>query len=204
MKNIIPAFFASLIMLSLMSVSTSALAIKKCKDDQGNWHYGDIAVDQCSTAKVTTLNERGFIESELDVPKTAEEIQQEQDIIAKEQAEKLRLEELEKERNRVLSIYETEDDIDRQRDNQINSVQSNIDVHMAYIKSLDKRIARQETSLTEVKNKAIQERINQDIAGAKVRKAESIKNLEALKAQKTEIMERFEHEKKVYLDLKNQ
>lgn len=204
MNKTIFAFSATLIGLSFLAVSTSAFAIKKCKDDQGNWHYGDIAVEQCSNAKVTTLDERGFIESELDVPKTAEEIQLEQDAIAKEEAEKKRLEELEKERNRVLSIYETEDDIDRQRDNQINSVQSNIDVHMAYIKNLDKRVARYQTNLAETKNKVLQDKIAQEIIGAKERKAESIENLAALKSQKTEIMERFEYEKKVYLELKNQ
>jgi len=188
--------------LSLL-VSSPVLAIKKCQDADGKWHYGDVAVTQCNNAKVTTLTERGFIESELDAPKTAEELEAEQAALAAEEAERERLKAIQDERNRILSIYETEDDIDRQRDNQINSVQSNIDVHKAYLKSLDKRIDRTQTALAETKGKSVREKLTKDLESTKARKEDYTKNLTGLETQKEEIMKRFENEKKVYLEIKN-
>lgn len=202
MSKIIQTVSISSVALLCLFASSSALAIKKCKDADGKWHYGDVAVAQCNNAKVTTLNDRGFIESELDAPKTAEELSAEQAMLDKEQAERDRLKAIQDERNRILSIYETEDDIDRQRDNQINSVQSNIDVHKAYLKSLDKRIARTESELAETKGKHLQKKLAKDLESTNVRKLDYTKNLASLEAQKEEIMERFEHEKKLYLELK--
>ena len=99
--------------------SSPVYAIKKCQDADGRWHYGDVAVAQCNKSKVTTLNDRGFIDAQKDAPKTEEQLQKEKEAQAEIDAEMARKEAIDKERNRVLSIYETEADIDRQRDNQI-------------------------------------------------------------------------------------
>jgi len=121
-----------------------AYAIKKCQDANGKWHYGDIAVQECQRTKVTTLNGRGFIENEKEAPKTEQQIQKEKSDLALIEAKAAKLKEIEDERYRILSIYETEADIDRQRDNQLQSVDGTIAVHKAYLKAMNAKIERLE------------------------------------------------------------
>jgi hypothetical protein len=179
-----------------------AHAIKKCQDSDGNWHYGDIAVAQCNKSKVTTLNDRGFIASEKDAPKTPEQIQKEADEKAKAEAEVERIQAEEDERIRILSVYETEADIDRQRDNQIGSVNSNIAVHQAYVKSVSARIQRLEKKGADFTGGRKELNLEQ-IAEAQARVDESNAELIKLAEHKTVIMKRFAEEKKIYLELKN-
>ncbi len=191
-----------IILLLLFSVANSAYAIKKCKDADGKWFYGDIAVEECENSKVTTLNDRGFITEEKAAPKTEEEIKAEEEEVASQEAseEKAIADELEK--LRILSIYETEADIDRQRDNQLYSVQSNMAVHKAYLKGMDSRIARFEEKLAETKSKRAKESYTKKIKDAKVRVENSKNELIALEAQKGDINKKFAKEKEVYLALK--
>ncbi|MFT6406882.1 MAG: hypothetical protein ACJAQ6_000292 [Arenicella sp.] len=180
---------------------SSAHAIKKCQDADGNWHYGDIAVAQCNQSKVTTLNDRGFVESQKDAPKTAEQLQRETDEQSKADSEVALIRAEEDERIRILSVYETEADIDRQRDNQIGSVNSNIAVHKAYVKSVTAKIKRLETKGAGFKGIRKTRNVDQ-ITEAQARIQESNAELIKLVEQKTSIMQRFAEEKKVYLELK--
>jgi hypothetical protein len=178
-----------------------AHAIKKCQDADGNWHYGDITVTQCGKSKVTTLDDRGFISSEKDAPKTAEQLENESSEKAKSEAETARVRAEEDERIRILSVYETEADIDRQRDNQIDSVSSNIAEHNAYIKSVNAKIKRLETAGVDLRAVAKTRNLNQ-IAKAQARVSQSSEELLKLTEQKTLVMQRFADEKKIYLELK--
>jgi len=177
-------------------------AIKKCKDAEGKWHYGDVAVRACENSKVTTLDDRGFVESELAAPKTEEELRLEKEAMLAEEAEQKRIKAERDERARILSIYENESDIDRQRDNQLNSVQGNIDVHEAYLKGMDSRIARFEKKRSEATAKRIQDNMDKQIVDAQKRKKSSQEELAALKVQKANIVKKFEREKAVYRELK--
>lgn len=191
------------LLITLILLSPSAHAIKKCKDADGKIHYGDVAVAECENSKVTTLSDRGFIKEELDAPKTDEELQTEAEeaaLIEREIAEKQARED---EKRRILSIYETEDDIDRQRDNQVRSVQSNIDVHQAYLKSMDTRIARYESKLQATDNKTLKRQLEEKIADAEVRIKEYKSQLAVLEEQKAEILQKFKQERETYLSLKN-
>jgi hypothetical protein len=199
MKRIIFILSATLVFSALPF--SYAYAIKKCQDADGNWHYGDIAVSQCSKSKVTTLNDRGFIADEKNAPKTEEQLENESSEQAKLDAEAARIRAEEDERIRILSVYETEADIDRQRDNQIGSVSSNIAVHKAYIKSVSAKIKRLETNGLSYKGGRKTRNLN-DIAEAQERVKESSQELLKLAEQKTSIMQRFADEKKIYRELK--
>lgn len=193
--------FSAFLLLSTPLLS-SAQVMKKCQDAEGKWHYGDVAISKCSKTKVTTLNERGFIESERDAPKTLQQLQKESDEAEATASEDARLQAIEDERNRILSIYETEADIDRQRDNQINAVESNIVVHKAYLKSVAAKIERlkkQGAELTGFRK----DTILVEISAAEGRTKESKVELERLVEQKATIVTRFDQEKKIYLELKN-
>jgi hypothetical protein len=200
MKRI--TFIISAILIFGVFPFSSAYAIKKCQDSDGNWHYGDIAVAKCNKSKVTTLNDRGFIESERDAPKTDEQVHKEADEEAKAAAEAERIQAEEDERIRILSVYETEADIDRQRDNQIDSVSSNMAVHKAYVKSVTAKIERLKKKGADFTGGRKKLNLEQ-IAEAQARVDESNAELVKLEEQKTSIAQRFAEEKKVYHELKN-
>lgn len=185
-------------------LSSNAWAIKKCQDSEGNWHYGDVAVRDCENSKVTTLNRRGVIKDEKAAPKSAEQREADEKAMAEAQALEDEAKAAELERSRILSIYETEADIDRQRDNQLHSVQSNIDVHDSYLKSMQTRIERQQAKLKETTAKKKKQRIAADIETSKANLAAYSKSLEKLKRQKQSIVTKFEQEKQLYRELKGE
>ena len=186
----------------LVLFSQTTMAITKCKDADGNWHYGDVAVAQCEDSKVTTLNDRGFVTEEIEAPKSIEERQAEEARMADKEAEAERLLNEKNERLRILSIYETEDDIDRLRDNQLSSIESNIAVHEAYLKSMDKRVAELKLKQSQVGNQTAKDNYQKQIDEAQGRIATSTKGLEDLKIQKEEVVDRFVREKEMYRELK--
>ena len=182
-------------------LSSPAFAIKKCKDAEGKWHYGDTAVRECESSKITTLNDRGVITDEDEAPLTDEEQVIEDARLAKEQAI-IDAEKAERdEKLRILSIYETEADIDRLRDNQLNSVQGNIDVHNGYLKGMETRIEKLENERDATQNEKAKARIQEKIDGAVGRVFVSSEELELLKKQKKDLIEKFIKEKKIYREL---
>lgn len=192
-----------IVLVMLFCWTIPAQAITKCKDAEGKWHYGDVAVEECENSKITTLNDRGFITDEQDAPKTEEQIKAEEEELALAEAEKQRLEADAEERRRILSIYETEEDIDRQRDNQLNSISSNIDVHNAYLKAMDAKVLRLKTKKQEVTAQRLIDQYQKQIVEAEERIKSSTIERDSLIAQKAEIMKKFAKEKELYLALKN-
>lgn len=186
--------------VGLTCMSFSAMAIQKCKDADGKWHYGDFAQDKCNTSKVTTLNDRGFITDTTDAPKTEEEKMVEAEIKRKEEEELAEIKDRQDERNRILSIYEREEDIDRQRDNQLASVAGNIRVHKAYLKQMDSKIKRLETKSAESKGRH-KKAFDAELLASKARVEEFSAELVRLEEQSKTIAEKFAIEKKLYREL---
>jgi len=188
--------------VAVLTLSTPAYAIKKCKDADGKWHYGDQAVRSCQNSKVTTLTDRGFIANEKSAPKTQDEIDAEKDAVIKAEKEAKLKKAQDDERNRILSVYETEADIDRQRDNQLGSVESNIAVHKSYLKAMTAKIERTNESIVGTKGKR-KERLQATLTESKNEITEYTKRLKALKKQKEQISLKFAKEKEVYRQLKS-
>lgn len=189
--------------IACCALSVPAYPIKKCKDADGNMHYGDTAMRVCENSKITTLTDRGFIKEEVDAPKSAEQVKAEmeaKELLEREQQDKLAADE---EKRRILSIYETEDDIVRQRDNQVRSVQSNIDVHESYLSNMEKRLERYKQKLAASENKRVKKLMQENIAEATLRVQEYTDQLAALEQQKVEILARFKQERETYLALKS-
>jgi hypothetical protein len=183
-----------------MLISSPAHAIKKCKDAEGKWHYGDMAVRSCEKSKVTTLTDRGFVESEKSAPKTEKELAAEEEVRMTAEAEAKRVKAEEDERNRILSVYETEADIDRQRDNQLNSVETNIVIHKSYIKSIKAKVVRTNEALP-----AARGRQKKKLEGVLLDSQKIIEEYElelvSLIEQKEQITQKFATEKEVYRSL---
>ena len=191
----------SLIFIASVLLSTPVHAIKKCKDADGQWHYGDIAVRECENSKVTTLSDQGFIKEEKAAPKTSDELAVEEAQQAELDAEKQRQEEIDKEKTRILSIYETEEAIDRQRENQLYSVDSNIAVHNSYLESMKEQIAYHQKKLAKTTNAGVKTRIEKQIADTEAEYQQYSKELVLLKSQREVVIERFDKEKSLYQEL---
>ena len=185
-----------------MVLAHPAYAIKKCKDPEGNWHYGDTAEEACATSKVTTLNDRGVVTDRQEAPKTAEELAEEERVRSEQDATSQRVAVAEEERRRILNIYETEDDIDRQRDNQLDSVQGNIDVHKAYLNNMNQRVQRYQQKLTQAETDSDKQALNDLIVDAGKRIETSKAELVALQEQKQRIKDKFAKERNLYLSYK--
>ena len=209
-KNIFLPLLNTMFSIAVLSVLmvTPAHAIKKCKDAQGRWHYGDVAVKACETSKITTLSKTGHIQDEKPAPKTEQELLE---IAAQEkelESQRLILEEekkkellAEREKTRILSIYETEADIDRQRDNQLYSVDSNIAVHQTFLESMDEKIVHEEKKLAKTNNVAVKASIEERIAEAQKNKEIYTGEVDLLRQERLDIVKRFEKEKQLYLEL---
>jgi len=187
-------------LLSLF-VLPQAHAIKKCKDADGKWHYGDIAVRECQNSKITTLTGGGFVKGERAAPKTESELLEIEAQAQRLAEEKRKAEFLESEKSRVLSIYETEADIDRQRENQLYSVDSNIAVHNTFLESMDEQIAYQTTRLNKAANPAIKSTIEKKIAEFEKNKETYAEEVSVLQGKREGIVEKFKKEKELYFEL---
>jgi len=197
-------FIKAMTCVALFTASHTSHAVQKCQDADGKWHYGDIAVIECENSKITTLDDRGFIEDEVARPKTDEELAEEAKAALDAEKEAERLREIEKNKQRILSIYETEADIDRHRDNQLDSVNGNIAVHKAFLKSQEERIKRAEQKKAVTKHLSAKKRLSEDIELVKGRIQTYQSALEKLLVQKEQIVERFTREKALYQRLKNE
>jgi len=209
-RKAVLSFLNSICFIAVLSalMASPAHAIKKCKDADGKWHYGDIAVRACENSKVTTLSDRGFVRGEKAAPKTEQElrvIEEQKEAQAARQAkrdeEKKQKEFEESEKVRILSVYETEDAIDRQRDNQLYSIDSNIAVHNTFLESMDERIAHEEKKLAKTTNAAVKKRIEDRIQASQENIDIYTKELTALTESRATVVEKFKKEKQLYIEL---
>ena len=86
----------------------------------------------------------------------------------------------------------------------MNSVQGNIDVHKAYLKSVKARIEKYEIQKAEMKSPTGKKSMDSKIAKAKKNVVLYTHELNLLEEQKIEVDEKFKKEKALYLMLKEQ
>lgn len=190
-----------LVLAVAVFTSGNVWALKKCVDEDGKTHYGDTAEASCNKTKVTTLNQRGFIKHDSDRPKTANELAMEAE--AKQAEDEKRRIELEEEENRIriLSVYETEEDIDRQLQNQLGSVETNIAVHKTYIVKMREQIKLIERKKQYAKGKGV-ELVQQEVDDATAKITASEKALVELAEEREQVKARFERERELFRSLR--
>lgn len=110
--------------------------ITKCQDAQGTWHYGDNASEECAESTWTELNDRGVVVQEEVVPPSAEEIRAQRE--REEAAQRAEEEQKAKERewNRMIAIYDSEEYIIQTRDNRLENISEMIEVNEQLLKRL--------------------------------------------------------------------
>lgn len=190
------------LLAALMLISFPAAAIKKCQDSEGKWYYGDLAEAECRRSKITTLDDRGFIKEERPAPKTQAELAAEAESTRLAEAALAQRESEAAERARILSIYETEADIERQRANQLTSIESDIGVHEAYLNAVRARVEREKTKLETTKNKRRIDELEASLAAAKSNIDQYQTQLDELKAERLAVNEKFDQEIALYRELK--
>lgn len=129
--------------LLLVATQAGAAGIKKCKDADGMWHYGDRAADACARSKIIEMDRSGNKTGVVAAPPTAAEIKameaQKEEIEArkKAEAEQARKDAL------LLSIYGHENDIIYVRKRKIAQVEHSIKGNQETLETLQKTVERQ-------------------------------------------------------------
>lgn len=130
--------------LALASASASAQTIKKCKDADGTWHYGDFAAAECERSKITELSETGMKVDEQGLPPTREELRAEQERQRRQQDEKqTRLEQTRRD-NMLLMTYESEQSILSARDQRLQAIDAYIEANRGFVDRLRDQLAELE------------------------------------------------------------
>lgn len=180
------------------------LAIKKCKDATGQWHYGDTAAEECAKSKITVITEQGSTKKVIAAPPTEQELKQREEQREIEEAKQQKAEEQARKDTLLLSTYGGEDDIVYIRDRKIAQVETTIKASEETLKSLRAALARMETqaadeSKTGKKDDQTTKNIEQtqiQIARHEGVIAEKHKEQEALRNQYAEELQRYRELKK--------
>ncbi|MDX1488699.1 MAG: hypothetical protein R3268_10900 [Acidiferrobacterales bacterium] len=125
--------------------------IKKCKDSQGKWHYGDRAAEECERAKIIELSNRGVKRGEVKAPPTAEELKEREKRKAELEKERQSAEEQARRDQQLLATYGHEQDIIYIRDRKLEQLEYTINAAETTIKPLRAALERMEAQAIKAK-----------------------------------------------------
>lgn len=126
MNNRILVFFKVFIGLVLLGQAFQSYAVIKCKDKDGNWHFGDTLPPECAQEGYQELNKQGMVIDETEAAKTDEEIAKAKQQ-AEIEAEKKQKEEEQSRKDRILlDTFTNVDDINMARDGKIAALETSI------------------------------------------------------------------------------
>ncbi len=155
--------FASALLMANAAIAQST--IQKCQDADGKWHYGDYAADACAQSVIESMDaESGLKTGEQGLPPTKEELEAQAAAEAEKEAEKASKAEQRARENRILAIYESEEQIIDARDQRVTAVNNSIEFNNTMKARLVERLSGFEEqakneSLKEKDRAALQERI---------------------------------------------
>ena len=201
-------FYLFLLMLALSfpaaGVSAGKIKIKKCQDETGKWHYGDIAATECSKSKIIEITERGIRTKVIAAPPTEEELKE------RERGK----EELEKERKRaakqarkdrlLLTAYGHEKDILYVRDRKLAQIEASIKASEETLKSLIAVQTRMEKQAAEEqKTGKISEQTAKGLTQTKAQVARHEAAIAAKRKEQEALRKQYAADLKRYRELKN-
>jgi len=192
--SVMKAFSVVFFSLVMMSVFPSIVYAKitKCKDANGNWHYGSNASSLCAdSSEITSLNKSGVEVKKIAAVKTKQQL-----LLEKEQRDK-ELEELNKakfeqaEKERILMVYHSEKDIARVRANQLDALQQKEDQHTSYIDALNRQKESFEKKKSKTTNKVLIKKLDEKILASDAEIKKSEKRIVDLKEEAIVVKEKF-------------
>ena len=118
--------------------------IKKCKDAEGRWHYGDRAADECAKSKIVEISEQGTKRRVIAAPPTKAELAERERRKEELEREAERKKEQERQDKLLLSTYSSENDINFIRDRKIAQIESQIKATEETLKPMRAALERME------------------------------------------------------------
>ncbi len=116
------------VLVAFWSLQSMASNIRKCQDEQGQWHYGTYANEACSASEVITLSSDGVIIDREAPPPTEDELE-EQDRMKQQAAEDAELQKMQQARDQnLVQTYGTEAMVISTRDRKLSAIRNNLDV----------------------------------------------------------------------------
>ena len=195
-------FVVSLVFMLAGGVGNAA--ISKCQDANGKWHYGSSASQYCAdSSEITKLDKRGVKVGQVEAVKTEEQLQAERKQ-QEEQEKRIEQQQFEKaERERILMVYQSEDDIERTKTKQINAIDQKISQHENYIIALNKNKEPLEQKKAATNSKKLITKLEGDIAEIDSKIAMSEQRIVELNAQKKEIEQKYDEDLATFQKYKN-
>ncbi len=196
MKVILKIFILSLSAFFAQQTPVYAQSkIAKCQDENGKWHYGSSNLHRCSDSEsITTFNERGVRIDEKERVKTKEELaaekaQRGQEAIELEEKRKAKLE-----RDRILTVYQDEQDIENARQKKILGIDSKIGQHKNYIVALTKQEEALKKKKIDTSNRVLKKRFQAKIDEIPPKKESSEQRITLLEQEKITVNKKFDED----------
>jgi len=199
-KFTIGLIFASLFACASVLAAESKSNIKKCKDEDGKWHYGDTAADECAKSKITVITNKGTTKKVIAAPPTEQELKDREAQREQLEAEKIKAVEQKRKDEILLSTYGVESDITYIRDRKIAQIESQIKASQETLKSLRGALTRMEAQAKD-DSKDTDSAKNIDATRNQIKRHEGVitqkrEEQEALRKQYAEELERYRELKK--------
>ncbi len=169
--------------------------ITKCKDEKGVWHYGSSNLYRCAdSSKITTLNERGVRLGQVDEVKTKEQLAADERKKEEERLalEKKKFEQLEK--ARILTVYQSEDDIERARQEKMKSYERKINQHKNYIEALANREKLLNSKKGKTNNASLKKQFSNEIKALEPKADKSRTRIAELQKEKLQAGEKYDQD----------
>jgi hypothetical protein len=116
------------VLLLAVALPIQAAEIKKCQDENGQWHYGDLADDACGLTEVTRLNEQGSIIGKEPLPPTQQQLDDRAKAKKEAAAAKVIKDKQRRRDKSLVQIYSSEEVINSTRDRKLESIDNNLEV----------------------------------------------------------------------------
>jgi len=171
----------------------------KCQDENGVWHYGSSNLHKCpQSSGLTVLNDRGVRLDKVDPVKTQEQLEAEKQVKEKEEQEKEEQKKLEMQRERILTIYQTEEDIKVARERALKSIDVKIKQHRNYIEALKNQEKLLNDKIAETTNNAIKRKNKAEIKKIKPKQEYSKTRISELQAEKVELNSYYDKDLEIF------
>ncbi len=197
-------FFFAVELSAKNDSNNKKIKITKCKDEKGVWHYGSSNLYRCAdSSKITTLNERGVKLNQIDEVKTQEQLDEEEKKKEQERLaiEKAKFEQIEK--ARILTVYQSEEDIERARQEKMTSYDRKINQHKNYIAALTNREKLLNNKKNKTKNSSLKRQFSDEIKALQPKADKSRKRIAELEKGKLQSDEKYDQDLAIFRKYKS-
>ena len=139
------------ILLGLVALPAGhAAGLQKCQDEDGMWHYGNHAAEECAkSSEITKLNSKGAEVGKIAPPPTKEELEERNKKKQQAAAAKKNKEQQRKQDRSLVEIWGSEEVITSTRDRKLESIDNNLDItrqlRQGVMDDIEKLKARKQT-----------------------------------------------------------